>query len=59
MGSATIASIRNFQRQREKASQEAMGRPIANSSAETISASRNVSQNACQSMDILSSPLRG
>jgi hypothetical protein len=30
-----------------------MGRPMANNSADTISASRNVSQNACQSMDMV------
>src|SRR4030081_2207997 len=56
MGKATAASTRNFQRRREKAIQYAIGSPNAKSVAETTAASCSVSQNACQSMAISSSP---
>src|ERR1700694_2078483 len=56
MGKATAASTRNFQRRREKAIQYAIGSPNAKSVAETTAASCSVSQNACQSMALSSSP---
>src|SRR4051794_37966634 len=52
MGSATTASTKNFQRQREKAIQYAIGNPSIRRIADTVVASRNVNQNACQSMAI-------
>src|SRR5437763_190459 len=52
MGRATIASTKNFQRQREKAIQYAIGNPSIRRIADTVVARRNVNQNACQSMAI-------
>jgi hypothetical protein len=49
-GSATIASTRNFQRQRLKATHEAIGIPIAIRTAQTTSASSNVSHMAFHSI---------
>src|SRR5713101_1640460 len=50
-GSATAASTRNLQRQREYVSQYAMGIPMAIISVETIAARRTVSQKASQFID--------
>lgn len=50
MGSATIASSKNFQRQREKAIHQAMGRPSTSNMVDTVIANSSVSQNACQSI---------
>ena len=52
MGKATIASIRNFQRQREVAIHQASGRPIIKRMADTTTASSMVSRNACQLISI-------
>src|ERR1051326_5314910 len=50
MGSATIASIKNFQRQREYVTQYAMGIPITSRMHVTHVASLSVSVMACQFM---------
>src|ERR1700730_3908535 len=57
MGSATTASTRNFQRHRENAIHQAIGRPSISRMADTVIANRSVSQNACQSIAIESRPL--
>ena len=50
MGSATVASTRNFQRQLENAIQYAIGKLMRNNKAETVNASCSVSQIVCQSI---------